>query len=154
MKRQMRVQPGCWHVSLRHLEPHRPLLWQSARAPSPLAVAPLSSRSFFAGARLLEPQLQTTKIPEKPSQGPSQDLKEQRERDWAIIRQLLPSVWPKDDRNTKLRVVMALGLLVAGKVWVALLAWPKRSRLISISGPQCSSAILLQTDRRLLQHHP
>ncbi|KNZ59027.1 mitochondrial ABC transporter ATM [Puccinia sorghi] len=36
--------------------------------------------------------------------------------DWEIIRHLLPNIWPKDDRATKIRVVTALVLLAGGKI--------------------------------------
>ncbi|GAA5924636.1 hypothetical protein JCM10213_000403 [Rhodosporidiobolus nylandii] len=42
--------------------------------------------------------------------------KEQSRRDWDIIRKLLPNVWPKNDWGTKTRVLLALGLLVGGKL--------------------------------------
>ena len=42
--------------------------------------------------------------------------KEQRHRDVKIIKQLLPNIWPKGDNSTKTRVVLAVGLLIAGKV--------------------------------------
>ena len=42
--------------------------------------------------------------------------KEQSRKDWEIIRKLLPNLWPKDDWGTKTRVMLALGLLVGGKV--------------------------------------
>lgn len=42
--------------------------------------------------------------------------KEQTRRDWDIIKKLLPNVWPKSDWSTKRRVLLALGLLVGGKV--------------------------------------
>ncbi|SAM60749.1 probable ATP-binding cassette transporter protein, mitochondrial [Ustilago bromivora] len=43
-------------------------------------------------------------------------LKEQRMVDWAIIRKLVQYVWPKGDFGTKQRVVLALALLVGGKL--------------------------------------
>ncbi|KAA1479447.1 P-loop containing nucleoside triphosphate hydrolase protein [Dentipellis sp. KUC8613] len=43
-------------------------------------------------------------------------VKEQRRRDWSIIRQLAVHIWPKDDWGTRGRVVLGVGLLVAGKV--------------------------------------
>lgn len=43
-------------------------------------------------------------------------LKEQRETDWTIIKKLLGHIWPKGDRGTKIRVLLALGLLIGGKV--------------------------------------
>ena len=42
--------------------------------------------------------------------------KEQSRRDWEIIKTLIPNIWPKDDCKTKIRVLVALGLLVGGKV--------------------------------------
>lgn len=36
--------------------------------------------------------------------------------DWAIIRQLMKYIWPKNDIGVKTRVVIALSLLVGGKV--------------------------------------
>ncbi|GAA5865767.1 hypothetical protein JCM8547_002771 [Rhodosporidiobolus lusitaniae] len=42
--------------------------------------------------------------------------KEQTRRDWDIIKKLLPNVWPKNDWSTKTRVLLALGLLVGGKI--------------------------------------
>lgn len=42
--------------------------------------------------------------------------KEQRMQDVQIIKRLLPNIWPKGDRSTKARVLIALGLLVGGKV--------------------------------------
>lgn len=42
--------------------------------------------------------------------------KQQRETDWRIIKKLLPHIWPKGDRGTKTRVILALGLLIGGKL--------------------------------------
>ncbi|TFY79936.1 hypothetical protein EWM64_g4076 [Hericium alpestre] len=42
--------------------------------------------------------------------------REQRRRDWNIIRKLAVHIWPKDDWGTRGRVVLGVGLLVAGKV--------------------------------------
>lgn len=41
---------------------------------------------------------------------------EQRKRDWSIVRKLAVNVWPKDDWGTRGRVLLGVGLLVAGKV--------------------------------------
>ena len=41
---------------------------------------------------------------------------QQRKIDLAIIKDLLVNVWPKGHRDIKIRVVLALGLLVTGKV--------------------------------------
>lgn len=36
--------------------------------------------------------------------------------DWKIIKDLSSYIWPKNDRGVKIRVVVALGLLVMGKM--------------------------------------
>lgn len=43
-------------------------------------------------------------------------VKEQRMVDWAIIKKLIQYVWPKGDFATKQRVLLALALLVGGKL--------------------------------------
>lgn len=43
-------------------------------------------------------------------------VKQQRETDWRIVKRLIGHVWPKDERGAKIRVVLALGLLIGGKV--------------------------------------
>ncbi|KAK9894258.1 P-loop containing nucleoside triphosphate hydrolase protein [Cystobasidium minutum MCA 4210] len=42
--------------------------------------------------------------------------KEQRLRDIQIIKRLLPNIWPKGDTGTKARVVIAIALLIGGKL--------------------------------------
>lgn len=42
--------------------------------------------------------------------------KEQREADWSILRKLSGHIWPKGDKSTRTRVVLAVALLVGGKV--------------------------------------
>ncbi|KAJ9215998.1 hypothetical protein DTO166G4_2542 [Paecilomyces variotii] len=42
--------------------------------------------------------------------------KEQRKADWAIMKEMVKYLWPKDDWGTKLRVGTALSLLVGGKI--------------------------------------
>ncbi|GAA6061487.1 hypothetical protein JCM10212_002566 [Sporobolomyces blumeae] len=42
--------------------------------------------------------------------------KEQTRRDWDIVKKLLPNVWPQNDMGTKTRVLLAIGLLVGGKL--------------------------------------
>lgn len=55
--------------------------------------------------------------------------KEQSRRDWEIIKKLLPNVWPKNDWGTKTRVLLAVGLLIGGKVRTPL--WWKPTSSIS-----------------------
>lgn len=42
--------------------------------------------------------------------------KEQRLQDIQIVKRLLPNIWPKGDNGTKARVLVAIGLLVGGKL--------------------------------------
>lgn len=42
--------------------------------------------------------------------------KEQRRKDWLVVRKLIGNVWPKHDWNTRLRVVLGFALLISGKV--------------------------------------
>lgn len=42
--------------------------------------------------------------------------KEQRKADWAIIKEMSQYLWPKNGLNTKVRVGLALGLLIGAKV--------------------------------------
>lgn len=48
--------------------------------------------------------------------GREKTVKEQRMVDWAIIKKLVQYVWPKGDFGTKQRVVLALALLIGGKL--------------------------------------
>ncbi|TFK82112.1 P-loop containing nucleoside triphosphate hydrolase protein [Polyporus arcularius HHB13444] len=43
-------------------------------------------------------------------------LKEQRRRDWNIVKKLAENLWPKNDWKTRGRVVLGLGLLISGKL--------------------------------------
>ncbi|RUS19237.1 putative transporter ATM1, mitochondrial precursor [Endogone sp. FLAS-F59071] len=67
-----------------------------------------------------KPALVATKAPEPAGKtlgvvlGPSPPSPP-KSTDWAIIKQLLKYLWPKDDVGVKIRVVAALALLVAGK---------------------------------------
>jgi ATP-binding cassette subfamily B (MDR/TAP) protein 7 len=65
----------------------------------------------------------TTKPPAQaaPPKAASEDavhisVKQQRKNDWEIIKRLSGNLWPKDDWSTRARVVVGMGLLVAGKV--------------------------------------
>jgi hypothetical protein len=51
-----------------------------------------------------------------PALDRARDDKSQRKQDLDIIKQLLPNIWPKGDRTTKIRVLVAMGLLIGGKL--------------------------------------
>ena len=42
--------------------------------------------------------------------------KQQRRADWAIIKEMSKYLWPKDNRGTRLRVGLSVGLLVGAKL--------------------------------------
>ncbi|KAI9308571.1 hypothetical protein BJ944DRAFT_95734 [Cunninghamella echinulata] len=46
----------------------------------------------------------------------NESLKQRNKTDWAIIKQLMKYIWPKNDIGVKSRVVIALSLLIGGKV--------------------------------------
>ncbi|KAH7930207.1 hypothetical protein BV22DRAFT_1125157 [Leucogyrophana mollusca] len=46
----------------------------------------------------------------------SLSVKEQRRKDWTIVKRLMGNVWPKNDWGTRGRVVLGFGLLISGKV--------------------------------------
>lgn len=48
--------------------------------------------------------------------GSAVDANKRNATDWAIIKQLMKYIWPKNDIGVKTRVVIALSLLVGGKV--------------------------------------
>lgn len=41
---------------------------------------------------------------------------EQRKADWRIVKNLVRHLWPRDERSVKARLIVALSLLVGGKV--------------------------------------
>lgn len=80
--------------------------------------------------------------------------REQRLTDWAIVRKLARNIWPSGpgSREIKIRVVGALGLLVAGKVsWLSTVFRIRAERIAQPRLPdsQRSSPLLLQANRRL-----
>jgi hypothetical protein len=48
--------------------------------------------------------------------GANLSVKEQRQKDWKIIKNLMVNIWPAGDWGVKGRVVLGLGLLVGAKV--------------------------------------
>ena len=94
-----------------------------------------TSLSFSTNHIRLSPPLSIQPPPSHPSRQPapssqqppslalnsdapsaSTDEKSQAKTDWKIILKLAENIWPRGSPRTKVRVVGALGLLVAGKV--------------------------------------
>ncbi|KAI0081011.1 P-loop containing nucleoside triphosphate hydrolase protein [Panus rudis PR-1116 ss-1] len=62
-----------------------------------------------------------TKAPGNPKAAPAKDdihisVAEQRRKDWAIIKRLAKHIWPRNDWNTKARVLLGFALLITGKL--------------------------------------
>jgi ATP-binding cassette subfamily B (MDR/TAP) protein 7 len=74
--------------------------------------------------------------------------KEQRKADWAIIKDMSHYLWPKNDFGTKFRVGLSVGLLIGAKVCKLFSHSSETRVLIDYVGPQRSSPILLQVNRR------
>jgi hypothetical protein len=99
------VAPHPWRL-FRHLAA------QDAKSP------PQSSTTPAAAPGVNESPLPT------PTSKATISNAEQRRRDWAIVRRLLVHIWPKDDWETRGRVVLGVGLLISGKVRLSLLPPP------------------------------
>ena len=79
--------------------------------------------------------------------------KEQRHADWAIIKDMVQYLWPKNDFGTRSRVGLSVVLLVGAKVNICSFnGFPRTVLLIVIPGPQCTSALLLQKHCRFHEH--
>ncbi|PWN93819.1 putative ATP-binding cassette transporter protein, mitochondrial [Acaromyces ingoldii] len=50
------------------------------------------------------------------NKAPNTTVKEQRQADWTIVKKLIGHIWPAGDTGTKTRVLLALGLLIGGKL--------------------------------------
>lgn len=80
--------------------------------------------------------------------------KDQRQADWAIIKDMAQYLWPKNDFGTRFRVALSVGLLVGAKVCdlYPCVSGSCRLMLIVSVGPQCTSTVLLQKYSRLDEH--
>lgn len=107
---------SCQH---RHLPPWPP------RFPSSRIRALITSTPRRASAPPTPPSSSTGPgSPRSPAVTPSKDFlatpdktnQEQRKADWAIIKEMSHYLWPKDSFNTKMRVALAVSLLISAKV--------------------------------------
>ncbi|KAI6604762.1 Iron-sulfur clusters transporter atm1, mitochondrial [Pyricularia oryzae] len=107
---------SCQH---RHLPPWLP------RFPSSRIRALITSTPRRASAPPTPPSSSTGPgSPRSPAVTPSKDFlatpdktnQEQRKADWAIIKEMSHYLWPKDSFNTKMRVALAVSLLISAKV--------------------------------------
>lgn len=102
--------------SLYTTTPRQPLLWKPTQ---------ITKRIFTTSKPTFIPKTtppvvvqQSKKVPTVG--GSTVDVNKRNATDWAIIRQLMKYIWPKNDIGVKSRVVIALGLLLGGKVSLCL----------------------------------
>ena len=98
--------------------------WRISRLDGLLKPSPIPCRY---SSNLSKPNAQThvpdntpkqpTKEPEDVVNGPKQVTPaQQRKRDWDTVKKLLRSVWPKNDWDTRGRIILGFVILAAGKV--------------------------------------
>lgn len=83
--------------------------------PSSLKLTPFIS-TFTSSSILHTNDAPATTSVSKSVDSDNVTVKEQRRKDWIIVKRLMSHVWPKDDWGTRGRVVFGFGLLIAGKV--------------------------------------
>ena len=133
-------------LAFRHLTPcskHSTLIFRSPlsstplplrRIPLPLQLRPyqdlahLHNNTQAPSVTVKKQEANTQKTPSvtsKPATAGPQDLggdtvhktqAEQRKADWRIVKNLIRHLWPKDDWSVKARLIVALSLLIGGKV--------------------------------------
>ncbi|CAD6906430.1 unnamed protein product [Tilletia laevis] len=127
--------PSTWNTQLRsyrHLAPSGDQDEPSPRRASPVPSQPPSKPSATAtategsaaaitkaSASRLASQEKAKAAGDDPlnlNQTSNKTDKEQREADWSIVKNLFVYIWPKNDRGIKIRVVLALALLIGGKL--------------------------------------
>ena len=91
--------------------PQRPAAYLQPFRTSPPARKPTPAKPQDAQiqAKAQAPKADPLAQPEKSAQ-------EQRKADWAIMREMTRYLWPRDSYSTKLRVGLAVALLVGGKL--------------------------------------
>lgn len=121
---------------------------------------PLRSFQHLASKDEPKPSSQAPKnivasAPPRPAGNPEDavhiSLSQQRKNDWQIIKRLSRNLWPKDDWSTKARVVVGMGLLVAGKVRDTF----RRNKFVEVHGSvglECPSPTTLQEYYRCFEH--
>ncbi|CAO1624315.1 unnamed protein product [Jaminaea pallidilutea] len=85
-----------------------------AMAGPPTSPAVTASRAQEADAR--QKSQESGDDPLKLSASGNKTAKEQRDTDWSIVRRLIGHIWPKGETGAKVRVVLALALLIGGKL--------------------------------------
>ncbi|KAK0556228.1 Iron-sulfur clusters transporter atm1, mitochondrial [Tilletia horrida] len=85
-------------------------------SPSDTTVAAISQASASRQAAEEKAKERAGDDPLNLNQSSRKTDKEQRDADWSIVKDLFVYIWPKNDRAIKIRVVIALALLIGGKL--------------------------------------
>ncbi|TIA71509.1 hypothetical protein E3P91_02525 [Wallemia ichthyophaga] len=103
---RLRLRPcGSGYQSLRIQSPWQQLRWHAHMS---------NSTTKIEAKQPIKAQSQQTESVEKPTNDIT--TKQQRQMDWNIIKLLIKNIWPKGDNKTKVRVSLAVALLISGKL--------------------------------------
>ncbi|KAF9223640.1 P-loop containing nucleoside triphosphate hydrolase protein [Gyrodon lividus] len=111
--------------TLPHHSPNAKFIWSTQLYSQPLRpchpeglTAPFSTSSHLRTKTTTKSTTikQPDAAPSPQTQSDHVSAKEQRRKDWAVVRKLILNVWPKNDWSTRGRVVLGFALLISGKV--------------------------------------
>ncbi|TQV99339.1 hypothetical protein V2A60_004813 [Cordyceps javanica] len=89
------------------------------QAPPPKTTTPNTIKTTMVAPQATKPAGKATASAAKnkdPLAMPEKTVTEQRKADWAIMKEMSRYLWPKDNLGTKLRVSLAVALLIGAKV--------------------------------------
>ncbi|KAI2616711.1 iron-sulfur clusters transporter ATM1 [Hypoxylon sp. NC1633] len=120
-------QPGQWLASPSHsgtrvfatsqrLQPLRRSQRTHSQGPSSTLKIDPSVAKFSSNASNLPNTPKPPSTPKDPLAAIDKSAQEQRKADWAIMKEMAHYLWPKGSMDTKLRVSLAVALLVGAKV--------------------------------------
>ena len=107
---RLSLRPLPVHVRTLYTRPTKKPLWTPHQS--------ISKRILATTKASFTPKPTTTVVEKKVPQvtGSAVEAIKRNATDWAIIKQLMKYIWPKNDVGVKTRVVVALSLLIGGKV--------------------------------------
>lgn len=104
-----------WHIpQIKYPLPSRSRLFQSMANDNQNAQPP--TKPPQPSSEPIKKSNDKSNDPLNLNQATATSNKQQRETDWSIVKKLIGHIWPKGDRGTKIRVILALGLLIGGKL--------------------------------------
>ncbi|TPX14722.1 uncharacterized protein E0L32_005117 [Thyridium curvatum] len=113
-QRQQQWQSRNTLKSLRTFTSSSSLRDQPTQNPKPAASGPTTPITAKDAAAAISKS--TPKASKDPLAAIDKSTQEQRKADWAIMKEMSRYLWPKNDISTKMRVGLALSLLVGGKI--------------------------------------